>query len=200
MKAKQMYGVLIALLTLSVAGFFGIAYGANQLMGAQATKLSKLRADSAALDTQQTTLAKNKRDIAKYSDLNTIAETIVPQDKDQAEAVLEIVNLAAQSGIGKLSSITFPSSNLGTTSIGAHTNPNLTQLTPVKGTVGVYQLQITVAQTSTDAIPYGQFTTFLTKLEQNRRTAQVSGITVQPNADNLNNVAFTLTINEFIKP
>lgn len=200
MKAKQLYFVLIALLTLSIAGFFGIAYGANTIMGGQAAKLSKLRADSAALDTLQTSLTKNKRDIVKYGDLNTIAQTVVPQDKDQAEAVREIVKLASQSGIGKLSSIAFPSSSLGTIGAGNQSNPKLTQLTPVKGMPGVYSLQITIAQTSTDAVPYSQFTTFLTKLEQNRRTAQVSAITVQPNSDNLNKVAFTLSISEFIKP
>jgi hypothetical protein len=200
MKAKQLSYVLIGLLVIALAGFVGVAYGANKLMSGEATKLSKLRADSAALDTQQISLTKNKLDIAKYGDLNTIAETIVPQDKDQAEAVREIVNLATQSGIAKLSSINFPTSTLGTASPGTHTNPNLTQLLPIKGISGVYGLQITVTQSSSDMVSYDQFITFLTKLEQNRRTAQVSSITVQPNAQNPSQVAFTLIINEFIKP
>lgn len=201
MKAKQLYFVLIAALVVLLGGFFGVAYGANKLMGSQATKLSKLRADSVALDTQQTTLAKNKQDVIKYGDLNTIAETVVPQDKDQAEAVREIVSLAAQSGISNLSSITFPASGLGTTATGStSSNPNLTQLAPVKGIPGVYLLQITVTQTSADKVPYDRFATFLSKLEQNRRTAQVSSITVQPDAQSPGFVSFTLVINEFIKP
>ena len=198
MKAKQLYFVLTATLILLLIGFFGIAYGANALMGTQAKKLSKLRGNSAALDTLQTTLAKNKQDVARYSDLNTIAETVVPQDKDQAEAVREIVSLAAQSGIDKLSSITFPASTLGAS--GKKVDPNLTQLAPVKGMTGVYLLEITITQSDTDKVPYSQFITFLSKLEQNRRTAQVSSITVQPNAQSPNEVAFNLTINEFIKP
>ncbi len=200
MKAKQLYFVLLTIFILLLIGLFGVAYGANKIMSGQATKLSKLRADGDVLDTLQTTLAKNKQDINKYGELNTIAESIVPQDKDQAEAVRQIVNLASQSGIGKLSSITFPTSTLGSALPGTAANPNLTQLTPVVGITGVYGLQITVTQTTTDEVPYGQFTTFLSKLEQNRRTAQVSSITVQPDATNPNKVAFTLIINEYIKP
>jgi len=200
MKAKQLYYVLSISLVLLFGGFLGVAYEANKLMSNQATKLSKLRGDSAVLDALQLSLVKNKQDIAKYSDLNTIAETIVPQDKDQAEAVREIVNLASQSGIPKLSSITFPTSSLGATVPTAKNNANLTQLTPVKGMAGVYQLQLTVSLAAADEVNYSQFTTFLSKLEQNRRTAQVIIITITPNPRDPNKVAFTLIINEFIKP
>jgi len=200
LKAKQLNYILIGIVVLLAAALLGIGYATNNILGGQADKLSKLKADSNALDAQQTTLAKNKQDIAKYSELNTIAQTIVPQDKDQAEAIREIVNLAAASGIGKLSSITFPASTLGAIATGPITNPNLTQLTPVAGIVGVYELPITIVQDQTARVPYDRFITFLSKIEQNRRTAQVGSISVQPDANNPNNVAFTLVINEFIKP
>jgi len=199
MKAKQLYFVLIAAVVLGLASFVGIGYGADKLMGMQAKKLSKLRADSAALDTVQVSLTKNKKDIAQYSELNAIAKSIVPQDKDQAQAVREIVNLAAQSGIAKLTSITFPVSTLGNGGAGA-TNPDLTQLTPVKGISGVYELPITITQATTDSVPYSQFVTFLGKLEKNRRTAQVNGITIDPDDTHPGRIAFVLTIKEFIKP
>jgi len=199
MKTKPLYFVLISLLVVILLGFIGIAYAGDKLLGGQAAKLSKLRADSSVLDEQQTALTKNKRDLAKYSNLNLIAETVVPKDKNQAQAVQEIVDLAANSGIKKLSSITLPASSLG--AIGsAGSKPNLTQLTPVKDIPGVYQLQITISQTTTDEVPYNQFISFLSKLEQNRRTAQVSSITVQPDSKNPNQVSFTLVINEYIKP
>jgi hypothetical protein len=209
-KAKQLYYILIGVIVLLALSFVGIGYATDKLLGTQATKLSKLKADGQVVQTLQSTLARNKSDVQKYKDLNTIAETVVPQDKDQAEAVREIVNLAAQSGISKLSSITFPSSTLGattttgttstSTAAGSSNNSNLTQLTPVKGLSGVYELQITIAQDSNNRVPYSQFLNFLEKLEQNRRTAQVSSITVQPDTQNPNQVAFTLVINEFIKP
>jgi len=201
MKAKHLYFVLVAVLVVLFAGFVGMGYATNSLLSSQATKLSKLRADNEVLASEQTSLAKNKQDIAKYSQLNAIAQSVVPQDKDQAEAVREIVNIAGQSGISKLSSITFPSSTLGVGVAGATgKNANLTQLLPVKGMAGVYQLQITVTQDATARVGYNQFITFLSKLEQNRRTAQVSGITVQPDPAHPDQVAFTLSINEYIKP
>lgn len=201
-KARQLYYILIGTIVLLCLGLFGVAYSTDTILGAQATKLSALKAESDALQTQESTLVKNKKDLEKYKDLNAIAQTIVPQDKDQAQAVREIVNIAAQSGISKLSSITFPSSALGsaTRSPGAGSNPNLTQLTPVKGLTGVYELQITIVQDSSNRVPYSKFTTFLEKLEQNRRTAQVNAITVQPDTQNPDSVAFTLVVNEYIKP
>ena len=199
MKAKQLYYILVASFCLLIIGFGAVGYETNKLLGGQANKLSKLRADADVLQGQQKTLIKNKQDIAKYGELNKIAETVVPQDKDQAEAVREIVNIASQSGISKLTSITFPSSTLGSAT-GGKVNPNLTQLTPVKGLPGVSLLEITVTQDASARVPYSQFTTFLSKLEQNRRTAQVSGITIQPDPAHPSQVAFTLVIDEYIKP
>jgi hypothetical protein len=197
MKAKQLYYLLVASLVIVLLAFAGIAYGTNKLLGHQASKLASQRATSESLSNQQTTLTKNKQDLVKYKELNDIAKSVVPQDKDQAEAVREIVHIASQSGITKLSSITFPSSTLGTKT---STKGGLTQLTPVKGISGVYNLQITITQDANSQVPYSQFLTFLRNLEQNRRTAQVSSITVSPNPTNLSMVSFTLVIDEYIKP
>ncbi len=200
MSSKQLYYVFIAVLVLLGLGFVGVGYGANKLLSTQATKLSKLKADSQIIDNQQITLNKNKKDIAKYSGLNKIALTIVPQDKDQAEAVREIVNLASQSGISQLSSITFPASTLGTALGGAGSSTKPTQVMPVKDIAGVYDLPINVSQDASTPVTYSQLISFIKKLEQNRRTAQVSSISIQPALDHPNLVAFTLTIDEFIKP
>ncbi|HUB93227.1 MAG TPA: hypothetical protein VMB52_01875 [Verrucomicrobiae bacterium] len=200
MKAKQLYFVLVGCCCLAFAAFIGVGLGANKLLGQQANKLAALRAQSAAVQSEQISLAEDKRDITKYGDLNTIAASVVPQDKNQAQAVQQIVNIAAASGIGKLSSITFPASTLGTTTAGASAKPGFTQLTPVKGISGVYNLAITITQTSDDSVPYTSFLSFLSGLEQNRRTAEVTSISVTPDAKNPSNVAFTLVINEFVKP
>jgi len=198
MNAKQLYFVLIAALILLFGGFFGIAYGANKLLGSQANKLSDQRAISDALSNQQTELTKNKADLVKYKDLNQIAKSVVPQDKDTAEAVREIVSIASQSGVPELSSITFPASTLGSKA-GAKGSP-LTQLTPVKGISGVYDLKITITQDVESKTTYDAFLTFLRNLEQNRRTAQVSSITVQPSTQTKGVVGFVLVIDEYIKP
>lgn len=200
MKAKQHFFVLVGIFVVILLAIGGLVYEGNQQLSKEATKLAQLKGDSQTLDTLQTTLAKNKKDIAKYSELNTIAATIVPQDKDQAEAVREIVNLANQSGFSP-SSITFPTSTLGSLQVGGPKTPaGLTQLTPVKTISGLYSLQITVTQDSSNPVPYNQFISFLQKLEQNRRTAQVTSINVTPDPQHPSVVSFILIMNEYIKP
>jgi hypothetical protein len=196
MNSKRLYFLLLSGFVLLVLVTAGVAYGANTLLASQSKKLAEAKATNQALDNQSAQLKKNKNDILKYGELNKIAQTIVPQDKDQAEAIREITNLAQESGIGQLSSITFPASTLGTTAAGN----KITQVTPVKGIPGVYDLQITVTQDSSRKVSYDTFITFLSKLEQNRRTAQVSSITVQPDSNDPSQVAFTLVLDEFIKP
>lgn len=196
MDSKKLFYGLIGVLVLLSGGLLFSAYAANTILQGSSQTLVELKADSKVTEQQKVQLVQNKKDIAKYQDLNVIAKTVVPQDKDQAKAVREIVNLAAQSGIPKLSSIAFPASTLGA----GKAPKGLTQVTPVKGIGGVYNLEITVTQAATNAVPYNNFIAFLSKLEQNRRTAQVSSITVQPSQDNPNLVAFTLVINEYVKP
>lgn len=198
MDSKKLFYAMCGLLVLLAGGMIFGVQQASGILSAHSKSLVGLKATEKAMAVQKTQLAKNKQDIAKYQDLNTIAKTVVPQDKDQARAVREIVNLANQSGIPRLSSIAFPASTLGGTKV--KTSTGLTQVEPVKGITGVYNLQITITQSTTEAIPYSSFIGFLTRLEQNRRTAQVSSITVQPDAKNPNMVAFTLVINEYIKP
>ena len=209
MNSKKLYYILIGILVLAGIGLVFSAKEANALLAQQSHKLVALKASDQATSVQKEQLAQDKKDIAMYEDLNTIAKSVVPQDKDQAEAVRQISDLANASGISQLSSITFPPSTLGTTSTAAAASPTpavktpggLTQVTPVKDIPGVLDLQITITQASGDSeVSYGNFLSFLQKLEQNRRTAEVSSITVQPDPKNPDMVAFTLVIDEFIKP
>jgi hypothetical protein len=199
MTSKKVYFGIIGLLIFLGMGILLSAHEANTLLEKQSSTLITLKAKNQALSLDQKQLIQDNEDIAKYADLNTIAQSVVPQDKDQAEAVREIVNLAAQSGITQLSSITFPASTLGNgTTI--KTSGGLTQVTPVDGIPGVFDLQITITQANTSEVPYNDFTTFLARLEQNRRTAEVSSITVQPDQKQPNMISFTLVIDEFIRP
>lgn len=209
MSARKLYFVLVGALVLLGIGVFVATYEVDAMLQRKSHQLVSLQAKSEALSQQQAQLIKDKKDIAKYKPLNDIAKTIVPQDKDQAEAVREIVNLAAANGISRLSSVTFPTSTLGGSTATGATAPtktptapkgNLTQLLPVPGIGGVYTLQITIQQNTDSLVPYSRFIGFLRSLEQNRRTAQVSSITVLPDAKNPNLVAFTLIIEEYIKP
>ncbi|MBC7581854.1 hypothetical protein H7097_03245 [Aeromicrobium sp.] len=214
MSTKRVYYIMIGLVAVLFIGVIGGTYQVNSLLKSKAKHLVDLKLQSQVIASQQTGLQNAKKQVAQYAGFEATAKAIVPQDKDQAQAVLEITKLAAASGITRLSSVTFPLSTLGgVAGAGASTPPSgaapstaspktsLTQLLPVKGgSAGLYSLQITIQQTSEATIPYSQFITFLEKLEQNRRTAQVSSIVLQPDNLRPNMVAFTLVINEFIKP
>jgi hypothetical protein len=202
--SKRVYFLMIGLIAILSLAILGGAFAANSLLQQRAKKLTSLKAQNQVIGLQQASLIKAKQDIAQYSSLEKIAQAIVPQDKDQAEAVREIVNIAAQNGI-KLSGVSFPSSSLGgTTGSGSSassssSSSSLTQVTPVQGIQGVYQLPITIQQDATQPITFAQYIGFLSALENNRRTAQVSSITLQPTA-NRSHLTFTLTVNEYIKP
>lgn len=201
MTSKKLFLGLMALLVVLSFGLLICVRWADAMLGRQSRTLVELKAENQSLAEQQVQLNKDKKIVAKYTELNTIAQTVVPQDKDQAKAVREIVNLAAQSGISKLSSIAFPPSTLGGAAGSTKkAKPQFTQITPVKGISGVYNMELTVTQSDADTVPYSSFINFLAKLEQNRRTAQVSSISVQPDQEAPDRVSFTLVINEYIKP
>jgi hypothetical protein len=197
MNSKQLFWVQLAVLALLVGGLFGATYVAHGLIVKQADTLRDQRLQTQTLDAESTALSKAKKDIAKYQSLATIAKNIVPQDKDQAQTVREIVNIAASKGIS-IGSITFPTSTLGSAPGAAGANKS--QLAPVKGLSGVYYLQLRVQSKDNASVPYDRFLAFLNALEHNRRTALVSSITLTPDGNNSNNVVFALTLDEYIKP
>ena len=199
MNAQKLSSVLIGLLALCGIGLFYSVYQANSMLSEKSEHLVALKATDAATAQQEADLQKAKQDVAQYSELNEIAKSVVPQDKDQAKTVSEIVKLASESGIPRLSSVAFPPSTLGAAKQPKNSG-GLTQVTLVKGLSGVYSLQITVTQADTEPVPYNNFIKFLSKLELNRRTAQVSSISVTPNPLRPDMVSFTLVIDEFIKP
>jgi hypothetical protein len=213
--SKRLNLALIGVIGLLLAGLAGGAYGANTLLSSKADKLTNLKAKSLALAQEQLSLVNAKKDVKTYAGLEQIARAVVPEDKDQAEAAREIVNIAAANGVS-LAAINFPASTLGTSSSGnaaattvpsAGTAPNanssinkLSQLLPVKNIAGVYDLQITVKSDPNQPVQYNAFIGFLSALEHNRRTAQISAITLQPNSANPSLLTFSLTLNEYIKP
>lgn len=222
MNAKRMFYGLIALSFLLSGLIIGAALLGNTVFKKQFEKLSELKAKTQVLEQQSLSLIKAKQDIKTYNELNEITRQIVPQDKDQARTVREINRIALESGIN-LSSISFEPSTLGdrqpsaapppsddetensgTSPDEASTSPAattraLTQVQPVSGIPGVYSLGIIVQTGESNSITYGQFLTFLEKLESNRRTAHVGRISITPE-NNGANVTFSLTLNAFVKP
>lgn len=220
MTPKKINIILVASIVLLLIGFIGGAYLINSTLQKQADHLTKSKAKFMAQEEEKVVLKRAKSDIKKYAYLNNIAQTIVPEDKDQAQTVREIVNLAAKNGID-ISSITFPASTLGKVGNGTAAAPSsqsaatlinpkasdkptktdmLSQLVPVKSVPGVYQLTINVQNNPNRAPKYPQLIQFLKDLETNRRTALISSINLSPKKNDPNSVSFELTLNEYIKP
>lgn len=212
MKSKKVFYVMIGLLAFLCVLIIASVVVGDKLLRKTSDKLTALKLDNQIVEAQQASLVQANKDIQKYADLKTVAKQIVPQDKDQARATREILALADQAGI-KIASITFPASTLGQTPPKAPAStsgdtpapaappaPAVTQVKPVEGIKGLFQLDITVVSDTSRPVTYGQFISFLEKLEQNRRTSQVSQITVQPIAQNRSSLNFSLIVTVYIKP
>jgi hypothetical protein len=216
---KVFYGLVIISFVLCSL-IIGSAVLGNTVFKKQFERLSELKARSKVLEQQSISLIKAKQDVENYSELNDITKQIVPQDKDQARTVREIIRIAQESNV-RLSGISFQPSSLGdsrpaataTTEEGASTSTSpeeaanspaatdkaLTQVQPVSGIPGVFSLGITIEADENDPVSYDQFLTFLEKLESNRRTAHVGRISITPE-NNGTDVTFSLTLNAFVKP
>lgn len=203
MTTKKTFYVMLGSLA-SLALLLGtMLYFGNKSLVEESHKLVDLKATNQTLESQQTNLLGAQQDIEKYSNIEEITNSIVPQDKDQARAVREVIALAKQSGF-EIRSITFPTSNLGIgnrssgdTAESATPAP-ISQAVPVKGISGVYSLEATIVPTG--PVQYSQFLGFLKKLENNRRTSQVSSIRIEPQENSPGTISFTLKINLFLKP
>jgi hypothetical protein len=194
--AKSLRMILIGVIGLALVLLGVSTYKANDMLKGKSKDVRAAQLRAEVLQQEETVLRKAKADIEKYKDLAAIAKSIVPQDKDQAQTAREITNLAAASNI-KLGAITFPNSLLGG-KLSKGTKDS--QLKPAAGIPGTYTLTITLQ--SADKIParFSDFVTFLQALEQNRRTALVTGINLTPDANSSDRLQFTLTIDEYIKP
>jgi len=204
MNSKRFYTVMIVVIVLLGIGVLASAFLGNKMLEKKSKTIVQLKTDTQVLSAEELSLTQAKKDVKKYSQLQQAAQAIVPQDKDQASAVREIVKIAGASGV-KIALITFPASTLGGTAKASGTadtssTASLTQVQPVKGISGVFILPITIQNDSNSPISYGAFISFLGKLEQNRRTAQVASVTLQPTALNPSQLTFNLVLNVYIKP
>lgn len=215
LSAKRTFYIMIGVLVLLFALLITVTVLGNSLLSKQAASLHAVKLDVRLIEEQQSAVVRANRDIQKYTDLKSIADTIVPKDKDQARSVRQIVGLAGISAI-PISSITFPASTLGaaaapvaatqgttdTTSTPTTTTtaPSITQAVPVQGMNGVYQTLITIQSSPSSPVPYSSLISFLEALENNRRTAHVNNITITPNAKNPQLLTFQLGVNVFTKP
>jgi len=203
---------MISAVFVSAAAFIAAAFIGLSFLSSKSQALVDLKLQSRTADDQLSSLATAKKQLQKYSYFNNVAATVIPNDKDQAQAVLDIFQMANDSGIA-LQNIEFPSSSLGAKSgTASPASPtggsNLSQAKRVTGIAGLYSLQLTITPqtpqqgaqvSSSSATTYPKFLDFLSRIERDRRTAQITQVNIEPQAGGpyLN---FTLVINIFIKP
>jgi len=209
---KQM--LVFIVLGLSIVVFVAVAFVGLSQLSSKSKSLVDLKLQSKVLESQLTNLQITKKQLQKYSFFNSVAKTVIPNDKDEAPAVIDVYRKAQASGIA-LQSIVFPASNLGGASASSTTTGTATvsgssvtssapsQTTPVGGIPGLYSLKLTITPqigqgASSQVLPtFSKFIDFLTRIENDRRTAQITEIDISPNDTALN---FSLVLNIFIKP
>lgn len=212
--SKNLRWLLIAALIVSVVIFLAVIMLGMSALTHESQNMADLKAKSQAVNDELLNLEQSKKDVEKYAYFKDVAQTVIPKDKDQAKAVLDIFQFAQDAGI-RIQSITFPSSNLGGRTSSSATrdatssssiSAAITQAKPVSGIPGLYSLPLTITPQTSSTLPpnltvtYPKILKFLKSIENNRRTAQITSIVIQPPSDIGKSLSFTLTINIFIKP
>jgi hypothetical protein len=205
MNSKRLFFVLLGSLVLLLGVSIGLTYYGGKLLTTKGDTLVEKKLEQEVLASRQVAVLQAQKDIETYSDLADIARSIVPQENDQARTVREIINIAEASNV-PIGSIDFPKSALGearkkTSKSKASTpvDPATSQLTAVEGTDGLYAMEITISSPSQQPARYTQLLSFLEGLENNRRTAHVTSIDIDPDATTPSLVKFTIKLNVYIK-
>lgn len=209
MNSKQFRLVLLGIFGLTLIAFIAIWTLGLSALKKQSNKMVELKVANQTADAQLANLESSKKEVQKYSYFKSIASSVIPNDKDQAQAVLEIYEIANASGIS-IQSITFPTSDLGSkvtsSATAASSKAALTsQAKPVAGIKDLYSVELTITPVTGSDVPadkqvtFPKLLNFLKKVENNRRTAQITQVNIQP-IEGSNQINFTLIINIFIKP
>jgi hypothetical protein len=148
MNSKQFRLVLMGIFSTTVLLFIVIWFAGSSILKKQSSQMVDLKVSNQTADSQLDNLEASKKDIAKYSYFKSIASSVIPNDKDQAEAVIEINQLAGEAGIS-IQSVTFPTSDLGSTiksasAATASTSSLISQAKPVAGIKGLYSVELTI--------------------------------------------------------
>lgn len=218
-KSKRLKYILLGTLALLVVAFVALFVFGMSMISKKSQKMVDLKLQNKVAQAQLDSLSLAKAEIEQFSYFKEVAKDVIPDDKDQAQAVLDIVRFARESGI-LIQSITFPTSNLGpgantatptggsASATTASPSTAISQAKPVPDIKGLYSLELTITPESgptlpaKDKITYDKMLDFLRKIERNRRTAQITQVNVQPQTTDSSGeyVSFSLIVNIFIKP
>lgn len=183
MSSKRLFFVFIILVSALIIIGAGVVSKSSSILGSEGEKLMTLKIEDKTLNMRLLDLVKAKKNINKYSELANITKQIVPEEKNQASVIAEIPLMAKANGID-ISSINFPQSNLGVKqkkNAKTKTDTSKSQLVELPELKGVYVMSIDIGIAGDKPVTYDQILSFLKTLESNRKTAQVTNISISPN-------------------
>jgi hypothetical protein len=215
LNSKNLRLILLSALGLSVILFAAVTILGSTILSSESKKMVGLKVKSQTAQAQLENLEQAKKQVQKYFFFKQVAATVIPNDKNQASDIVEIFKIADQAGIN-IESIKFPTSTLGGTTAApqdatsaASTSKAISQAKPVTGIPGLYSLELDLQPEDDSHTPpsrqitFDKMIDFLSRIENNRHTAQITSITILPGgsaAGGNQGFSFNLSINVFIKP
>lgn len=202
MNNKKLFIVFIAIIICVISLGALTLIKATSALESEGSKLMDVKIEDEIMERRIKDLAKAKKDVARYSELSDISKQVVPEEKNQASLIAELSSMANQCKI-KLGTIDFPKSSLGSIqkkNSKTKTDTSKSQLFEIPEMKGVYAMEIGMKNHSNSPVSYDQILQFLKILENNRKTSQVTNISITPKEDNKNLYDFHIKINTYIRP
>jgi Tfp pilus assembly protein PilO len=182
-KPKQFFYVLIGVSGLLVAILgYGYYFEVNRIKTKTAA-LAKTAADAAVAAEHVDQLSDLKQQFRELAPVLAKLDVALPRDKNQSEVVLQIQQLAAGAGM-QLPSANFQANN---------GLPTATSQTVKSGDVLALPISFQLSGS------YDQLQTFLQSMEKLGRYSNVASLSITK-ADGSKNLAFSITLNVYVKP
>lgn len=182
--AKKAYYGLIGLLIIVIAGIGAVLYFSRVFLKANSDKLVAAKLELYKIDETESAYRKNQALLTANQDTADILASVIPNEKDQAKAVREITQIAADNGLS-VKAIRFPGSDLVITNKSTTaeqktaTSQSVSQAKVVPGLTNVLGIVVEIELNSANAnqtISTDQVLGFLQKVENNRRNIRVTSI------------------------
>lgn len=174
-KPKKVFIVMLSALVASVLLTGGGLYMADRYLADQAETISDLRADDEILSVDLINSQRMREELKKYSYLDEVSDEILPDTKNQSEAILLINTMGKDAGIN-IDSYSFIST--------VDKPGDKTQTEQLKDAPDILTFPITVKFTSS----YSQIISWLELAEKNQRKMQVSSVNITPSLDDDGNI------------
>jgi hypothetical protein len=223
MTAKKLFKVLLGALLAVVAGSILMVWQAKNWLTGRSAVIITSKLDVAELESTYNQGLRARTELLTYNTLLSSVDDILPEDKDQVNALSQIIKISDEVGI-TINTISFPSSELGSakpvapkavettndkpSEAPAVATPTqaITQAKPVDGLPGIYALQVRLdgitQKGSVNGPTYDQVLSLLRAVERNQRTLQITSLGITPVKDSSGSTTYqvAITLNLFIKP